>query len=398
MLAAPTMNPAGNSALNSPVAPTPPARRARRKSRARALAMPLLAAGALAYTAWHVARTSQATPQTDPIVAPPTAPFATTVAGVGLVEPRSENIEVAAIVPGTVAEVAVRVGDPVRAGDVLFRLDDRQRRSELAVQEAQFAEAVSTLRRWEQMPRPEDIPASEARVRRFEADLAMRDDQLRRARQLAGQDVITDQELVEREQAYHATRAELAQAEAEHARLLAGAWEADLAVARSQVDAARQLVEQARVELDRLVVRAPIAGQILKVDVRPGEYVGTPPGQPLIVLGDVSRLHVRVDVDEQDLPRFAPGMSGQGFVRGDALTPLALSFVRVEPFTEPKRSLTGAGDERIDTRVLQVIYAIDAMPRTVYVGQQIDVYLDADPSDAEGDARVAKVGDGAAGS
>jgi multidrug efflux pump subunit AcrA (membrane-fusion protein) len=148
-------------------------------------------------------------------------------------------------------------------------------------------------------------------------------------------------------------------------------------VARSQVAAAQQLVDQARVELDRLIVRAPIAGRVLKVDVRPGEYVGTPPGQPLVVLGDVSQLHVRVDVDEQDLPRFVPGMPGRGFVRGAGQTPLELSFVRVEPFTEPKRSLTGAGSERIDTRVLQVIYAIEASSRTVYVGQQIDVFLDA---------------------
>ena len=69
-------------------------------------------------------------------------------------------------------------------------------------------------------------------------------------------------------------------------------------------------------------------------------------------------------------------MPGQGFVRGDAERPLQLSFVRIEPFTEPKRSLTGAGNERIDTRVLQVIYAIDSTPREVYVGQQIDVFLD----------------------
>jgi multidrug efflux pump subunit AcrA (membrane-fusion protein) len=168
----------------------------------------------------------------------------------------------------------------------------------------------------------------------------------------------------------------LTQAEAEDARLRAGAWEADLAVARSQVEHSRQLVEQARVELDRLVVRAPIGGTVLKVDVRPGEYVGTPPGKPLVLLGDIDVLHVRVDVDEQDLPRFSPGMSGRGFVRGDANTPLTLRFVRVEPFAEPKQSLTGAGNERIDTRVLQVIYAIDSPPRNVYVGQQVDVFLD----------------------
>jgi multidrug resistance efflux pump len=342
----------------------------------RKLLLPLLAVAAFSYMVWHVASTSTATPQTEPLVEPARAPFANVVAGVGLIEPRTENIQVAAVTAGTVLEVAAAVGDVVAPGDVLFRLDDRQRKADLAVQEAQLAEAQATLRRWEQMPRAEDLPPSEARVRKLQADLTLRQDQLQRTRELVAKRILTEQELIEREQAYSATQAELNQAQAEDARLKAGAWEADLAVARTQVERSRQLVEQARVELDRLVVRSPLRGTVLKVDVRPGEYVGTPPGKPLIILGNLEQMHVRVDIDEHDLPRFQPGMPGRGFVRGDAQQPLALKFVRIEPYAEPKRSLTGAGNERIDTRVLQVIYAIESSPRPVFVGQQIDVFLD----------------------
>jgi HlyD family secretion protein len=342
----------------------------------RKLMLPALAVAAFSYMVWHVASTSKATPQTEPVVEPARSPFNEEIAGVGLIEPRSENIQVAAIVPGTVVEVAAAVGDQVRQGDALFRLDDRERKAELAVREAQLVEAQAALGRWEDMPREEDLPPSEARVRKFQADLTLRKDQLQRTRGLVSQKVLTDQELIEREQAYSAAEAELVQAQAEDARLKAGAWEADLTVARAQVQQARSLVEQARVELDRLVVRSPIQGTVLKVDVRPGEYVGTPPGKPLIILGDVEQLHVRVDIDEHDLPRFHSGMPGRGFVRGDATRPLTLKYVRIEPYTEPKRSLTGAGNERIDTRVLQVIYAIESSPRAVYVGQQIDVFLD----------------------
>lgn len=341
----------------------------------RGLLLPVLAVASLGFTTWHISASTPVTPQTEPIVEPPHAPFAAAVAGAGLIEPQSENISVAAIVPGTVAEVAVREGDAVAAGDVLFRLDDRQRRAELAVAEARLAAAQAELTRWRQMPRAEDLPPSAARVRRMQADVTLRADQLRRAQELIKQRVITDQELVEREQAYQAAVAALGEAQAEDARLRAGAWEADLTVARAEVAQAEQAVAQAQVELDRLVVRAPIAGTVLKLDVRPGEYVGTPPGKPLAVLGDLSTLHVRVDIDEHDLPRFRPGMPGQGYVRGDADTPLTLRFVRIEPLTEPKQSLTGAGDERVDTRVLQVIYEIVDAPSTVYVGQQIDVYL-----------------------
>jgi multidrug efflux pump subunit AcrA (membrane-fusion protein) len=350
----------------------------------RGFILPLLAVAAFSYAVWHVASTSTATPQTDPIVEPARSPFNNVVAGVGMIEPRSENIEVAAIVPGTVVEVAAKEGDEVAAGDVLFRLDDRQQRAQLAVQEAQLAEAQSTLQRWKDMPRPENLPPLEARVRKAQADRDMHYDRLRRTRELVARKALTEQDLVEREQAYLAADAEFAQAKADLAREKAGAWKADLAVARTQVKRAQSLVDQARVEVDRLTVRAPIRGTVLKVDVRPGEYVGTPPGKPLVILGDLERLHVRVDVDENDLPRFAPGMPGRGFVRGDAEHPLALEFVRVEPYAEPKRSLTGAGNERIDTRVLQIIYAIQSPPKSVYVGQQIDVFLDrttAEPED-----------------
>ncbi|WP_428303589.1 HlyD family secretion protein [Lacipirellula sp.] len=342
----------------------------------RSFGLPLVAVAAFSYMAWHVASSSQATPQTEPVVEPSRAPFTEVVAGVGLIEPRSENIEVAAITPGTVVEVKALEGAQVAAGDVLFRLDDRQLQAELAVQKSLLAEAEATLGRWQQMPRQEDVPPSEARVKKFQADVELRRDQLHRTRTLVAKNAMAEQELVEREQAYQAAQAELTQSLAEDARLKAGAWKADVAVARAQVERMEAQVAQARVEIDRLAVRSPIAGRVLKVDVRPGEYVGTPPGKPLVVLGDVSKLHVRVDIDEQDLPRLEPGMPGEGFVRGDADHPLKLSFVRIEPFTEPKRSLTGFGNERIDTRVLQVIYAVESAPREVYVGQQIDVFLD----------------------
>jgi multidrug efflux pump subunit AcrA (membrane-fusion protein) len=137
------------------------------------------------------------------------------------------------------------------------------------------------------------------------------------------------------------------------------------------------MVEQTRIELARLEVRAPVAGHVLRVDVRPGEYVGTPPGQPLVVLGDLDRLHVRVDIDEQDIPRFRRGATGKAFMRGAATKPLPLEFVRVEPFVQPKLSLSGGAIERVDTRVLQVIYALDPGVENAFAGQQVDVFLDA---------------------
>jgi HlyD family secretion protein len=113
------------------------------------------------------------------------------------------------------------------------------------------------------------------------------------------------------------------------------------------------------------------------VNVRPGESVGGAAVQPIVVLGAVGPLHLRVDVDETDITRLKPGAAGTASPRGAPGQQYPLAFVRIEPCVRPKRTLTGDGVERVDTRVLQVIYAIDAIDPPLHVGQQLDVFLDA---------------------
>jgi hypothetical protein len=73
------------------------------------------------------------------------------------------------------------------------------------------------------------------------------------------------------------------------------------------------------------------------------------------------------------------GARAVAYVRGNSSITTPLQFVRIEPFIVPKRSLTGDTTERVDTRVLQVIYAFEPGDLPVYVGQQMDVYIDAPP-------------------
>jgi len=125
------------------------------------------------------------------------------------------------------------------------------------------------------------------------------------------------------------------------------------------------------------VVRAPIAGTILQVNVRAGENVSTAATTASIVLGDIDEVQVRADVDEQVAPRVKPGARAVGYLKGDSARPIAMEFVRIEPFVVPKRSLTGASIERVDTRVLQVIYRFpNSRTQTVYVGQQLDLFIE----------------------
>jgi multidrug resistance efflux pump len=342
------------------------------------MVLPLIAAVLLGFAVWHVIGAQQVPPKPEPPIAPAPTPFGKTVAGAGLIEAQTENIQVGSPLPGVVAEVFVKPGQRVSRGDPLFRLDDRELRAELQLRQAELLSAEAQLARLEQLPRTEEVRLKEARVRELQAVLAEQKTQLElaesSARARAG--AVAYEELVRRRQACEQARQQLAWAEADLALLLAGAWEPDKAVARASVAQAQARLQQTQTNLERLVVQAPMDAQVLQVNVRPGEFVGAPPQQPLVVLGNIQKLHVRVDIDEHDIPRFVPGSPACAVLRGDTSRSYPLRFERVEPFVIPKRSLTGDNQERVDTRVLQVIYAFDPTPSDLYVGMQVDVFID----------------------
>ena len=125
-------------------------------------------------------------------------------------------------------------------------------------------------------------------------------------------------------------------------------------------------------------VRRRSTARYLEVEVHRGEYVGTPPGQTLVVIGDLSQMYVRVTIDEENLNPLPAGPRRQGH-RGDADTPLDLAFVRVEPYVRAKMSLTGDAAEKVDTRVLEVL--TPCRRRCAHFArQQLDVFLDTDAS------------------
>jgi multidrug resistance efflux pump len=347
----------------------------------RSAVVPLIAVSLLGLALYHVARNSQAEPPLEPPVAPSRAPFSRTIAGTGIVEPCTENIAVGTHSAGVVEEVFIRVGDHVEQGKPLFRIDSRQLRADLAVREAMLASARAQLERLEQMPRTEELPGSAARLREAEARYGEEEDRYGRIARLMERKIISEEEFATRRQGLAVAREQLAKARADDDLLRAGAWGPDKDVARAAVKQSEAQVEQARIDLERLTVNAPLSGDVLKVNVRVGEYVAQPSSSELLILGSLAPLHVRAEIDEADIPRFRPGQPARGYVRGDPVHAIELRFVRTEPYVIPKKSLTGSNTERVDTRVLQAIYAVDATERPLYVGQQLDVFVEL-PEDA----------------
>lgn len=343
--------------------------------------LPIVALGLLGFAVSHAVQTREVWSKSPPPIEPPSTSLSDRVAGAGVLEAQTENIAIGAPETGVVVEVFVKVGHDAAAGAALFRLDDRHLQAELKVREAHLSSAQAELKRLEHQPRPEELPVKDALVREAEANFTKEDYELNRIRRLAAQGSATDEELQRTEQAFRVAEAQLERVRAELALLKGGSWEYDQAVAVAAVQRAEAQVEQVKTELERLVIRAPVEGQVLQVNVRPGEYTAAPGGSPLIVLGNIRQLHVRVDIDEHDIPRFKPGAPARAMLKGSPRQELPLTFVRVEPFVIPKRSLTGLNVERVDTRVLQIIYSVNPEGMQLYVGQQLDVYIDAsDPA------------------
>ncbi len=294
-------------------------------ARVRKFILPSIAIIGFIHALRVVALGNNPPPIQEPLTLPAKSHFEQYVAGSGIVESRSENVAVASQISGVVERVHVTLGQMVAREDPLFEIDGRSLRAQEAVQEA------------------------EAQVAEAQLEDARR--QLELYRSLADKRAISEDERIRRTSAFQ--------------------------IATAQNLAAQARVNATRVELERLVVRSPVEGSVLQIKIRPGEYAPAQVlAQPLMLVGDTKTLHVRVDIDENDAWRIKAGARAEASLRGNPEIRMTLSFVRFEPYVVPKVSLTGSSSERVDTRVLQLIYKVENPPENLFVGQLMDVFVD----------------------
>ncbi|MBY0262806.1 MAG: biotin/lipoyl-binding protein [Phycisphaerales bacterium] len=353
--------------------------------------LPLLALMGVLLAVYTVTAQNKPTPVMPPVAQPASAPYSANVPGAGLVEPSTEFIAVGTHAAGVVTQVFVKANDRVKAGDPLFTIDDRALRSELAAREATARSAQASLDRMLAMPRAEDIPPAEAKLLEAQSQLADAQAQLAFFENLPDKRAISANELSTRRFTVATANTRVEQAKADLALIKAGAWKPDLDIAKANLESARAEVDRMRTDLDRLTMKAPVDADVLKVNIRAGEFATTGAlATPLIVLGDTGTMHIRVDIDENDAWRVRPGAKGMAYIRGNSKLSTPIEFVRFEPYVIPKRSLTGSSSERVDTRVLQALYRFNQKDfvaknkSLIFVGQQMDVFLESDPI---GDAR-----------
>lgn len=329
----------------------------------------------------YVVATSGEKPPNQPPAAPPSVnPFRNGIAATGTIEARSRNIAIGSPVGAIVIAVPVEVNQTVKAGDELFRLDTRELEAQLLRAAAALDVSRAQLTRLEAQPRQEDLPPLVAAVDRAKARLADVEDWHRTLTAAHRDEAVSSNEVTRARFSLDLARSELAAAQATLDQAKAGAWAPDLRIARSSVEQAQADVDAVRLLIERMTVRSPISGVILKRNVDPGRFAPADPTSAAIMVGDLSALRVRAQIDEEDAPRLREGATAVARVRGASEQGIPLTMIRIEPLASPKSSLTGSVTERVDTRVIEVLFELGpGAAARLFPGQVVDVYVDVKP-------------------
>lgn len=316
----------------------------------------------------------------------------------GRVEPVSGTIKIAAPVAGEIAQVLVKVNDKVFAGEPLVRLVDSEARARLAAAEAQVAFRLRA-RNEESVPAQPARPAPPVGPRRRGEAPAAADNDMATARRRA-EDAVADaakaaavaqadldKAAVDRragkasDATVEAARAQLARAhdrlqqqKAELRRVEADPSTPLPTFADGQVNVARAEAAAAAAALERLTIRAPISGTVLQVNAKPGELAAPSNAQPLLIIGDLSALRVRAELDERDLGDIKIGQPA--LIRSDAFRgrEVAGKVSFIAPIVEQSR-INGRGQRNVtDVDVVEVLVDV-AQPDPLAVGMKVDVYF-----------------------
>lgn len=277
---------------------------------------------------------------TPPILfPPPKSPYDHAIAAVGIIEASSQNISIGTPFNEIIDKIFIVEGDRVKTGDPLFQLDLRN--FEAILKSAQASYSLSLI------------------------DLEWKELQFSFYKRLKDTRAVSEQVYQEVHYAF--------------------------LQAQENVKVAQANVNLAETNIQRAIIRAPIDGKILQVNIHVGEIAPIIPfisGQStwltaangtLILMGKTEPMQVRIDIDEDDAWRFENGSQAAAFVRGNSHINFPLKYLRTEPYIIPKSSFTGQTSERVDTRVLQVLYNFEKKDLPIYAGQILDIFIESKP-------------------
>ncbi|HET6418985.1 MAG TPA: biotin/lipoyl-binding protein [Geobacteraceae bacterium] len=328
-----------------------------------------------------------------PVFSPASNPYGKGIYANGIIESyqtSGANINIYPEVSGIIIKIPVSEGQNVRQGMPLIIIDDSVQRATAEQQKAQAAAALSLLGELRAQPRKENLEIAKAQVEYAGAGLKTALDQLAKQRKSyeLNPKSVSKNDLDNAENAVKVARTNLEVVRRQYELTRAGAWIYDIRNQENQYNALTKAYMASSSLLAKYVIKAPADGKILSVNSAVGSYV-SPQGtydsytqgfDPVLVMGSPQiYIGVRCYIDEILVHRLPGGsqMKAKMFVRGTNIS-IPLEFVRIQPYVSPKIQLSDQRTERVDVRVLPVIFRF-AKPRNVplYPGQLVDVYIES---------------------
>ena len=295
----------------------------------------------------------------------------------GRVEPPSGIIKVAAPTIGIVSRVLVKVNDTVFAGEPMILLNDDEIQSRYAAAETQAAmrrrlrnEQVASGKAADRRNAEDNLADAEATVFGAQADV----DRAAADWRSSGAPTST----------LSNTRATLARAQEELMRRQAQLRAIDAPLPtplEAQVATARGELALARVNLERLKIRAPIDGTVLQVNINPGELATPAALRPLVLVGNLTTLNVRAELDERDVNEIRVGQ--RATIRAAAFPDREFSgtVASIAPLVEPSRLSGSSPGSRTDVDTVEVVVRL-SQPGPLNAGMRVDVYFGEDKAAA----------------
>jgi HlyD family secretion protein len=340
-------------------------------------------------TAYNLSQEKKALP---PVFNPATNPYAKGIYSTGIIESyqlNGANINIFPEVSGTVTQILVSEGAKVTQGTPLLLIDDSIQKATVEQQQAQANASKALLQQLQAQPRKENLNVSKAQVDYAAANLKTSQDQfckLKTSFTMDPKSVSRDQ-LDNAANAVNTAKTNLEVARRQYDLTKAGAWIYDIHNQEHQARAASKSYAASQALLAKYTLRAPVDGVVLAVSTAVGSFI-SPQGSygtytqgfnPVIVLAHSQPYFaVRTFIDEILIPRLPPpsDMKAQMFIRGTN-TSIPLEFDRLQPYVTPKIELSNQRTERVDTRVLPILFRFQP-PKdiSVYPGQLVDVYVE----------------------
>lgn len=295
----------------------------------------------------------------------------------GRVEPKDGEVRIASQLPGQIVDVAVSANTRVTTGDLLVRLDDEDLLTKVS---AASAEAAVRVRE-----RDEEDATGPALQRRKAEDAVAAAERAAFNAQLAFDTAQSDQR--ERggtadatQKARDALKAAQTKLDSERANLakvnltpnmpLPTRLESALSLARADLSLSENAVEKAR-------IRAPFDGTVLNVWAKEGETAVPTADAALVLMGDLTGLRVRAEVEERDVTKVRAGQ--RVVVKADAFPDKEFEgrVTSLNPSLGPPRIVTRGPRRPNDVEVLEVLIALDGNP-PLLTGMRVDVFFKLD--------------------